>query len=396
MHDTMPDTGGDRTSGQLRSLATDAMDDAWVDLGYTAPNRDVYPWMWLWDSCFHAIIWAELGVADRARTEIESVLSLQDPTGFVPHMGYGLEPGRAVEIWGRVGSSSITQPPMYGHTLAELARRGVDFDEGLLDRAALGLRFLFEVRDRCSDGLISVVHPWETGCDDSPRWDDFCPGDGFDAAIWRSHKMDLLGSIKRGRRGEPLANPAFAVAPIGFNSLVAWNALELVKLGRTELAAPAAELIDAVDARWDSDRLTWADGGLAHTESGRVRTVDALLALLVTRDPQRRVEVARSLIDPPAHGSRHGPLGVHRDEPSFAADAYWRGPVWPQITYLLWLALSRSGSSIESVVAEELVRSMVSGATTSGLSEYWNGDSGRGLGAVPQCWSGLVVAMAPK
>jgi len=395
MPDTMPDPSDDRTPGELRTRARVALQRAWVDFGYTAPNTGVYPWLWLWDSCFHAIIWAELGVPDRARAEIKSVLALQDPSGFLPHMGYALDPGRAEELWGRVGSSSITQPPMYGHALAEMTRRGIGFDDDLVERAALGLRFLLEDRARTPDGLITVVHPWESGCDDSPRWDDLCPGDGFDSDRWRSHKMDLLRSIERGSSGDPISNPAFAVAPIGFNSMVAWNALELVGMGRRELAAPALELIEAIDARWDDELCTWADSGAAAMGSGRIRTSDALLALLVSRVPQHRLTAARSLVDPLDHGSRHGPLGVHRGERTFAADIYWRGPVWPQITYLLWLALSTSGSADESAVAEELVRSMVRGATSSGLAEYWNGDSGRGLGAVPQCWTGLVVVMAP-
>ncbi len=394
MHDTMPDADDDHTPGELRRLTGNALDAAWVDLGYTAPNTDVYPWLWLWDSCFHSIVWAELGSPVRALAEIESVLALQDQSGFVPHMGYRLDPGRAVEIWGRSGSSSITQPPMYGHTLAELTRRGLDVSDRLVDRAVLGLRFLLEDRRRTTDGLITVVHPWETGCDDSPRWDDLCPGDGFDPGRWRSHKMDLLRTIERGPSGEPIHNPALGVAPIGFNALVAWNALELVELGCDELAVAGAELVDVIDSRWDCGRLTWVDGGVGEAGSGRARTAESLLALLVSRDPQHRIEAARSLVDRSAHGSRYGPLGVHRGEPTFSPDTYWRGPVWPHLAYLFWVALSRTGSDDESRIADEVAGSMVKGAAVSGLAEYWNGDSGRALGAVPQSWSGLAVVMA--
>ena len=58
---------------------------------------------------------------------------------------------------------------MYGHAVAELRRRGIDVPDELAERAHAGLRFL--VRERARDpesGLITVVHPWETGCDDSP------------------------------------------------------------------------------------------------------------------------------------------------------------------------------------------------------------------------------------
>ena len=74
------------------------------------------------------------------------------------------------EFWGRPGTSSITQPPMYGHAVAELVRRGVDVDADVVDRAGRGLRFLLESRVRDGVGPV-IVHPWESGCDDSPRWD---------------------------------------------------------------------------------------------------------------------------------------------------------------------------------------------------------------------------------
>ncbi len=180
MKDTMPGGEADRTSAVLRAEVRTALDSAWVDLGYTAPNTDVYPWLWLWDSCFHAVVWAALDEPDRACRELEMAMSTIDATGFVPHMGYQLDPTRSVELWGRAGSSSITQPPMYGHAIAELARAGIDIPGELVERARAGLGFLLESRARDESGLVRSVHPWETGCDDSPRWDDLCPGKGFD------------------------------------------------------------------------------------------------------------------------------------------------------------------------------------------------------------------------
>jgi len=396
MDDTMPDRTGDHTPDTLRSLIENALEGAWVDHGYTAPNNDVYPWLWLWDSCFHSVVWAQLDRSDRALTELGSVLSLQDSTGFVPHMGYQLDPPKSLDLWGRLGSSSITQPPMYGHALAEMTRCGISVPAGLFEKAAAGLRFLLEQRKRTTDGLITVVHPWETGCDDSPRWDDLCPGDGFDPTLWRKQKMSLLDSIQRGSSGEPLANSEFSVGSIGFNSLVAWNAMELVELGVADLGESVAELVEALEARWDRDLGSWVDSGANAAGSGRVRTADSLLPLLVSTDESHRAVAAHSLVDKTAHGSTHGPLGVHRGEPSFDSDKYWRGPVWPQLAYLLWRALDGSGSASESGWADEIARSTVSGAEISGLAEYWNGDSGLGLGAVPQSWTGLALLMRKR
>jgi hypothetical protein len=387
MTDTMPGGTPDRTS-KLRSNVRQALDAAWVDVGYAAPNADVYPWLWLWDSCFHSLIWLRLGEEERAVQEVTVALSTIDDAGFVAHMGYQLDPQRAVELWGRAGASSITQPPMFGHTLAELHRAGVELSASLLADATRAFCYLLHGRRRV-DGLVSVVHPWETGCDDSPRWDDYCPGDGFDLTVWRAHKVALIDSVERGPHGEPLHNPAFPVASAGFNALLAWNATELASItGDEKLAADAAALAEALDEQFDDQLGTWVDAGPG--QSGGARTADGLLGLLTTLDADIRRRATAELVDPNAHASRFGPRGVHAGEDTYDPSIYWRGPVWPQLAYLLWVALDRSG---DVDVAADIRARTIDGAIASGLAEYWNGDTGQGLGAIPQSWTGLAVVL---
>lgn len=372
------------------------MAQAWVPLGYTAPNTVVYPWMWLWDSCFHILVWQALGEDERALLELTSALSPIDSAGFVPHMGYQLAPERAVGLWGRPQTSSITQPPMYGHALAELVRAGVDVPEELTDRARRGLEFLLRrrARDRAS-GLIEVVHPWETGCDDSPRWDDLAGPGRFELGLWRRRKNALLKDIERGPEGEPLANARCGIAPCGFNALVAFNAFELATVtADQDLADAADELTEALDQRFDPKLCTWVDAGLNSGGSGRVRTADGLLPLLVSRNGAARSSVLAELADPEAYCSGYGPRGVHLREPSYDPTAYWRGSVWPQLSYLLWLAAG-GGSKQAAATADLLGERTAIGAMNSGLAEYWDGDSGIGLGAIPQSWTGLALLFDP-
>lgn len=387
-HVTVPAEGdpleGERVpvaAGGLREAVVAMLSSHWRDGGYTVPHSSVYPWQWLWDSCFHALLWAELGDEDRAVAELANLLAGQDELGFVPHMTYHGDPGAGAAFWGRTGSSSITQPPLYGHAVAELVRRRITVPEVVVDRAASGLGFLLAHRARTVDGLITVVHPWETGCDDSPRWDGWCPG-GYEPARFRQVKGELLATVERAESGAPLANPAFAVASAGFNALVAWNALELATVVDDErLVAAATELAEALDRRWDPDRVTWTDDG-PHA-SGRVRTADALLVGLVAPRP----EAFTALADPRGLGGAYGPAGTDRREPTHDPDAYWRGPVWPQLAYLLQRAALAAGDP----VAETLAEGLRAGATSSGLAEYWNPDTGAAGGAVPQSWAGLAL-----
>lgn len=384
------------------------MQAAWTEPGFCVPNRDVYPHQWLWDSCFHAVIWTALDTS-RALTEVDNTLARIGPTGFVPHMTYWTDPTAHIEMWGRSGSSSITQPPMWGLALSEIAAHGGCLNDDLLSRAARGLLHLLDDRPRSAGGLVPVFHPWETGCDDSARWDDWAtapasPAAPFDRATWKADKLRLVISLVHDEHGAPVDNPDFAVGSIGFSALVAWNCELLAPLVAAATAPEVAvlaerlrsgrnELTDAVTARWDDDQRTWWDEPLrgAPRPSSGARTLDSMLALLV--DP--RAEMFDQLIDPEAFGAPFGPRGMHRAEPTYEPDQYWRGPAWPQLTYLLWRAAGRGeqdGSTVPATT-RALASALVDGARRSGLAEYWNPETGEGRGAVPQSWAGLAICV---
>ena len=378
---------------ELRARVSEMLLAQWMPEGYTAPNNSVYPWQWLWDSCFHAVVWLELGDDERALREVTHALSAQDDeSGFVPHMNYERGPDTHASFWGRRGASSITQPPMFGHTLAECVRRGVDVPAELIERAVRGVAFLLRSRARhLASGLVLLAHPWESGADDSPRWDDLCPG-GISPESWYRRKGELVASIVRSASGAPIANPSCIVASVGFNALIAFNAYELLTLVEDgEMRREADELVEQLDRRWDSGLSSWIDAGQTEGASGRVRTLDALLPLLVTRDETARTRTHRSLFDPSEYGAAFGPCGVHRGEAVFSPDTYWRGPTWPQLNYLFWLAAQRAG---DVALAQQIARLTVAGALRSGLAEYWEPDTAHGLGAIPQSWTGLALVMA--
>jgi hypothetical protein len=335
------------------------MEAHWQPEGYTVPNAVTYPFAWLWDSCFHAVIWAALGDDHRALTELSHVFRCQDErSGFVPHIDYQRTPDHLREFWGQSNASTITQPPMYGHAIAELRRRGIAVPDDVVERAVRGVEFFLRERTHPS-GLVAIVHPWETGCDDSPRFDHW---GADDVARWYEMKGALVT--------EP-ESVAFDCAPVSLSALVAWNG--------ALLDLDTSELIAAIAVRWDVDALTWVDAGASEHSSGRSRTLEALLPVLVIDQPG----AIEQITDAASFGAPFGPRGVHREEPSFDARRYWRGPVWPQLAYLLW----RAGA--------EGAETSVRGASVSGLAEYWDADDGTGLGAIPQSWSGLAVLMEP-
>lgn len=369
----------------LRAAVRQMMEIHWRgDLGWSVPNAEVYPWLWLWDSCFHALIWDALD-DERAAQELAAVFTAQLPSGFVPHMNYAGAPGVHAGFWGVRGVSTITQPPMYGHALAVLAARGHDV-ERLVAPALLAARHLLESR-RAPCGLLRIFHPWESGIDDHPRWTAWqpCP---WERAAWRETKGQLITALKV-EDGEAVASEAFDVCPAGFNALTAWNVRQLgVLAGDDRLVNEAVELAEILDKRWDAARVTWSDCTPNGRPGSAIRTVDALLPALVSPSPCRVDAALASAVDPAHYGLPYGPTGVHVDEPAFAPTSYGRGSTWPHLTYLLWRAAQQT--TADGITAK-LASLLVAGAHRSGLAEHWDPRDGSALGAVPQSWSGLAV-----
>ena len=371
---------------RVRREARAVLDANWRPEGYTVPNANVYPFQWLWDSCFHAIVWSQLGEPVRARSELAHLFRTQDAQGFVPHVDYEFAPDHHARFWGRTGSSSITQPPMFGHAIAEFHRRGIDVAD-LVGPATAGLRFLLDVRERV-DGLVALCHPWESGGDDCPRWDHWCT-QGWSKERWYEIKGELVGSIRFDSGGSPVGNPDFVVGSCGFNALVVFNARELASVtGDADLRRAADSLAATLAARWDRELATWIDTGASATTSGRIRSLDAMLPVLVEDRADVLGSAFAEIVDDRRFGGACGPAGVHREEPTFAPRTYWRGPAWPQLTYLLWVAARRAGRVDD---ARSLAEMLVRGAMRSQWAEYWDPDDGAGLGAAPQSWAALAA-----
>jgi len=166
----------------LKTRAKNALSSNWTGK-YTIPSKELYPHLWSWDSAFISIGYAHYDL-DKARIELDSILSAQWDNGLVPHIvfnpksiGYFPSP----EFWktdelsppGKL-TSGIIQPPV--HAIAALKYYNHAQDKEAIRRWFPCLkkwhRYLLENRDPEHSGFASIYHPWESGFDNSPRWDD--------------------------------------------------------------------------------------------------------------------------------------------------------------------------------------------------------------------------------
>lgn len=376
------------TSDEIQSRCRSVLEDAWVsDPGYTCPNPHQYPWQWLWDSCFHAIAWSRLGDR-RALAELESLFRGQLASGFMPNELYHTRRRARWWQWFTFDHSTITQPPMYGHALRVLQQRGYDVDH-LLSGATLAMHHLINSRLDAATGLVKVVHPWETGCDDSPRWSRWQLR-GYNRTRWNVTKYALIRAMQV-RHGEAIGSRLFEVCPASFNALVAFNAFELAILtADSALQAKARSIVTSLEATWQPSSRTWAD---LRPGSGAVvsdvPTQEAFLPMLVVNDPAQLSAAWAHLSDPDCFALPFGFAGVSRKRPSYRADGYWRGGSWPQVCYLLMLAANRLGRNESEFVR----RRTLNGILASRLSEFVNPETGSPCGATPQSWSAIAVEM---
>jgi hypothetical protein len=79
-----------------------------------------------------------------------------------------------------------------------------------------------------------------------------------------------------------------------------------------------------------------------------------------------------------------------RDEPRYDPRGYWRGDMWPPITYLVSLGLNRYG---HHDLALELTRRTKKLIETEGISEHYDGETGEPLGVPGLGMSAVVWSM---
>jgi len=178
--------------GVLRPAAVEVLHRN--DLGtVTTAAPDLYPHPWSWDAAFVAIGLARVDVG-RAVTELRSLLSAQWSTGMIPHIVFS--PGArdyfpGPDRWGTdeapakpagFQTSGICQPPVHAIALRHILDRGREnggadrdvaesFARESFDGWLAWHRWLAAARDPDGVGLVEIHHSWESGFDNSPRWD---------------------------------------------------------------------------------------------------------------------------------------------------------------------------------------------------------------------------------
>jgi hypothetical protein len=325
----------------------------------------------------------------RAREELESLLSAQRDDGFIGHtIFWDTHLNERQRLTYNVASAdaqmtSTIQPPL----LAWAWHAAVGDPAGV---PAIERHFDWLARNRDLDGsgLLWIIQPDESGLDASPQFD----------AIWRGQADGLPGFLLLVRhnreRGFDLRRVTEHGGPVCCEVVTnVLYALSLMALGRPSLTGTIVErMYDeraglfrplAVPVPRSEPALTWA--------------ALAPLALPDLPDDIARRLIEEHLLDAERFWLPVPPPSVSATDPAFSRKEsklgirrYWRGPTWINSAWLLWLGLVRMGYTEHANVIRDRVAAAVA---RSGLCEYYDPYDGRGMGAEDFAWSTLVMEM---
>ncbi|WP_426034703.1 MGH1-like glycoside hydrolase domain-containing protein [Cypionkella sp. TWP1-2-1b2] len=115
---------------------------------------------------------------------------------------------------------------------------------------------------------------------------------------------------------------------------------------------------------------------------------------------EQATHLLRHLANPATFAGKYPLPNATRDDPAFADNVYWRGRIWPNINYLVWLGLRRSGHYAEaSLLAEQSLNLFLQNWRTNRIAaENYNATTGEAMDQGDTdpfyIWAGLLPLMA--
>ncbi len=407
--------------------------------GWTMPSSRLYPHLWNWDSGFisRGYIYYD---PESAYAELRSLFRGQWLDGFLPHIIFNPEhiqhfPGP--EYWkadnsGRVPSgiftSGISQPPVHATMIVESTKldpdkeRAVSFLQEIYPKLKVLHDFYLTERDPQSENLVSIVHPWESGLDNAPLWDEpLAAITGSSAwALSMQNKYDQLAEqgdrpkrtyiekysylienmYKNDYNWEKISeNHPFLIQGVLFNSILCKSEQDLAKIAEiigsdADIHYETADkLKKAINKKlYDENEGIYYNYDLVNERHIKRDTIFSYMPLFAdipdTERGQRVLDSLRAHCFCISDTDCVAIPSYDMCQVDFDGEFYWRGPVWVNINWYLAHGARKYG---EGELADWIESSLIALADRHGFFEYYDPDSGRGLGAEDFSWTAALI-----
>jgi glycogen debranching enzyme len=278
------------------------------------PSMIHYVGVWQWDAFFHALAYRHVE-KHLAHDQIRIVLDHQREDGMIPDAIH--DEGTVTRLDHPI-VADVTKPPLIAWAAYKLYEHDGDreFLDEIYEPIVRWNNWWFEHNDVDGNGLCEYQHPYSSGLDDSPLWDDGMPVEAPDLNTYLYLQQESLARIAR---------------VIGKQEDVElWQ-------GRAEVMAQRL-----VEVAWDAESgFFWAR---RNGSSVNVRTPFSLFPLITGQMPPEITDrLVAHLTDEREFWTRYPVPTVAMDDPKYTPGKMWRGPTWVNVNYLLIEGLQRSG-----------------------------------------------------
>lgn len=384
---------------------------------FTVPSPERYPFQWLWDSCFHALMYASLNEPEKAKAEIRSLVRKQHQSGLLPHITFWHDTPNSLPNWGRelrghdlnhvfgvAGTSSLTQPPLLARTVVELYQKTNDM--AFLTETYPSLihyfNYLHTQRTSRWSHLPFIINPDESGEDNARRFDEpLTLATETTDSDHLTRRLDLMEKLSLcDFDTKTCMRNHFAVIDVSFNciyldGLQAMSEIAALlgkSLTKKQLYRRISRVKKEIRKKLSNDSIHFYSVDVRTKR--QIQTLDwtifmPLFAGLV--DSEGAEILVEKLFDKKQFWSEYGVRTLPLTDAAYQPDTgFWRGPVWFAPHYFIYKGLLRYGYTAEAARVKNKTKLLLE---NDGWREHYNGDTGKGFGAHHFTWGGLYLAM---
>ncbi len=412
--------------------------------GIVIPAQGLYPHQVLWDSCFISIGLSHYNVK-QAQKQIREFFNAQWKNGMIPHIIFNPLPRYWYDrrIWRSwisplanksIATSGMTQPPMFAEAITKIGSKlngseRLEWYNSIYDQLVNYHTWLYKERDPKDRGLITLIHPWETGLDNTPPWleslrhrhapwwvnvivwlkiDKIADRIRFDgkyvdynqrsSSVEALRLYDALRHIraKKYDTSSILNKPPFAIEDLTFNCLLI-RANQYLKQISKEIKRPLPnELLTkmnstemALEELWDNQEGMYFSRNIITGNLLKQVSVSSLLPIYSGVISKERAAKIVSLINSNEHFDVPFPIpSVPPSSSWFKPMRYWQGPSWVNINWLLIDGLKRYGYVKEACKITDITIQMTK---NNGFYEYYNPLTGEPAGVSNFSWTAALI-----
>lgn len=343
-----------------------------MEYPFTSVNKFHYYNQFFWDSAFQTIAWIWSNDSLHAEQEMKNFVLNQWRNGMIPYELFMYPVNGREWMDGDGKTSGATQPPVIGITIAEVFAkyRNTEYLKFFYEALLKYDEWLTLYRDFGKRGLSAYTNIWETGWDNSPRFDEAA----------RNRVMDPF------------------IEGVDFNVYIYQLRTTMLEMARI-LGKPEPEGLrkkqELTKSYMNSLMYCVEDGFYYDLEAGTdnkipVKTAAGLLPLMtdIPSKEQRERLINEYLLSDKEFFSGAPVPSVSRSETSYCSYDFWRGANWPQIT---WSILYGIQDTHPKAAASILDRFLSTTTNNDNCYEYYDAETGEGSGLPFHGWGALYT-----